>query len=74
MCSMETENSHLDLLLSRMDAALEFIFRYHTDGEDVLNRLGTVEETWIAHVNAKIKQQSTKWGHTDLQPGRRQCV
>ncbi|GBN19063.1 hypothetical protein AVEN_73129-1 [Araneus ventricosus] len=52
---------------SRMGAALEFLSRYHTDGEDFLNRIVTVDarETWVAHVNAETKQQSMAWGHTD---------
>ncbi|GBN41818.1 hypothetical protein AVEN_130061-1 [Araneus ventricosus] len=41
---------------SRMDAALEFLSRYHTDGEDFLNRIVTGDETWVAYVNAETKQ------------------
>ncbi|GBN56033.1 Histone-lysine N-methyltransferase SETMAR [Araneus ventricosus] len=50
---------------SRMGAALKFLFRYHTGGEDFLNRIVTGDETWVAHVNAETKQQSMAWGHTD---------
>ncbi|GFV05780.1 histone-lysine N-methyltransferase SETMAR [Trichonephila clavipes] len=49
---------------SRMSAALEFLSRYHTDGEDFLNRMVTGDETWVAHVNVETKQQSMAWGHT----------
>ncbi|GBO03116.1 hypothetical protein AVEN_199047-1 [Araneus ventricosus] len=49
---------------SRMGAALEFLSRYHTDGEDFLNRIVAGDETWVAHVNAETKQQSMAWGHT----------
>ncbi|GBN74832.1 hypothetical protein AVEN_137482-1 [Araneus ventricosus] len=49
---------------SRMGAALEFLSRYHTDGEDFLNRIVAGDETWVAHVNAKTIQQSMAWGHT----------
>ncbi|GBM90647.1 Histone-lysine N-methyltransferase SETMAR [Araneus ventricosus] len=50
---------------NRMGAALEFLSRYHTDGEDFLNRIVTDDETWVAHANAETKQQSMAWGHTD---------
>ncbi|GFY18823.1 mariner Mos1 transposase [Trichonephila clavipes] len=49
---------------SRMGAALEFLSRYYTDGEDFLNRMVTGDETWVAHVNVETKQQSMAWGHT----------
>ncbi|GBN10452.1 Histone-lysine N-methyltransferase SETMAR [Araneus ventricosus] len=49
---------------SRMGAALEFLSRYHTGGEDFLNRIVTGDETWVAHGNAETKQQSLAWGHT----------
>ncbi|GFU99843.1 histone-lysine N-methyltransferase SETMAR [Trichonephila clavipes] len=52
------------LKTSRMGAALEFLSRYHTDGEDFLNRMVTGDETWVAHVNVETKQQSMAWGHT----------
>ncbi|GBM34902.1 hypothetical protein AVEN_41451-1 [Araneus ventricosus] len=48
---------------SRMGAALKFLSRYHTGGEDFLNRIVTGDETWVAHVNAETKQQSMAWGH-----------
>ncbi|GBL54733.1 hypothetical protein AVEN_182212-1 [Araneus ventricosus] len=38
--------------------------RYHTGGEDFLNRIVTGDETWVAHVNAETKQQSMAWCHT----------
>ncbi|GFY01111.1 histone-lysine N-methyltransferase SETMAR [Trichonephila clavipes] len=59
--SMGTENA---LKTSRMGASLEFLFRYHTYGEDFLNRMVTGDKTWVAHVNAVTKQQSISWGHT----------
>ncbi|GBM51790.1 Histone-lysine N-methyltransferase SETMAR [Araneus ventricosus] len=49
---------------SRMGAALEFLSRYHTDGEGILNRTVTGDETWVAHINVETKQQSMAWGHT----------
>ncbi|GBO24674.1 Histone-lysine N-methyltransferase SETMAR, partial [Araneus ventricosus] len=49
---------------SRMVAALKFLSRYHTGGEDFLNRIVTGDETWVAYVNADTKQQSMAWGHT----------
>ncbi|GFX41139.1 histone-lysine N-methyltransferase SETMAR [Trichonephila clavipes] len=53
---------------SRMCAALEFLSRYHTDGEDFLNRMVTGDETWVAHVKVETKEQSMAWGHTGSQP------
>ncbi|GFU72919.1 histone-lysine N-methyltransferase SETMAR [Trichonephila clavipes] len=53
---------------SRMGAALEFLSRYHTDGEVFLNTMVTGDETWVAHVNVETKQQSMAWGHTGSPP------
>ncbi|GBN98779.1 hypothetical protein AVEN_152534-1 [Araneus ventricosus] len=49
-----------------MGSALECLSRYHTGGEDFLNRIVTddAHETWVAHVNVETKQQSMAWGHT----------
>ncbi|GFV98299.1 histone-lysine N-methyltransferase SETMAR [Trichonephila clavipes] len=47
-----------------MGAALEFLSRYHTDGEDFSNRIVTGDEIWVGHVNAETKQQSVAWSHT----------
>ncbi|GFW86616.1 histone-lysine N-methyltransferase SETMAR [Trichonephila clavipes] len=42
---------------SRMGTVLQFLSRYHTDGEDLLNGIVTGDEIWVAHINAKTKQQ-----------------
>ncbi|GFU06858.1 uncharacterized protein NPIL_425661 [Nephila pilipes] len=46
-----------------MSFALEFLSQYHTDGEEFLNRIVTVDETWVRHVNVETKQQSMALGH-----------
>ncbi|GFQ77981.1 histone-lysine N-methyltransferase SETMAR [Trichonephila clavata] len=49
---------------SRMSAALEFLSRYHTDGEEFLKRIVSGDKPWVVHVIAETKQQSEAWGHT----------
>ncbi|GFQ90770.1 histone-lysine N-methyltransferase SETMAR [Trichonephila clavata] len=49
---------------SPMGADLEFLSRYHMDGEDFLNRIVTGDETLVAHVIVETKQQCVTWGHT----------
>lgn len=48
----------------RMGAALTFLDAYDQDGESLLDRIVTGDETWVKHVNCETKLQSMEWGHT----------
>lgn len=49
----------------RMASALDFLTRYDEEGEPLLNRIVTGDETWIKYVNPETKEQSMVWGHKD---------
>jgi hypothetical protein len=48
----------------RMGAALNFLVRYHDEGDEFLNHIVTGDETWISHVTPDNKQQSMQWQHS----------
>jgi hypothetical protein len=41
----------------RMGAALNFMVRYHNEGNEILNRIVAGDETWISHVTPENKLQ-----------------
>ncbi|GFW96623.1 uncharacterized protein TNCV_2846801 [Trichonephila clavipes] len=45
-------------------AALTFLQRYHDDGDEILDRTITGNETWISHFTPETKQHSMHWRHT----------
>ncbi|KAL4704228.1 hypothetical protein ACJJTC_003788 [Scirpophaga incertulas] len=49
----------------RMASALDFLSRYEDEGEPLLNRIVTGDETWIKYVNPETKEQSMMWAHSD---------
>lgn len=49
----------------RMASALDFLSRYEDEGEPLLNRIVTGDETWIKYVNPETKEQSKMWAHSD---------
>jgi glycogen debranching enzyme len=49
---------------NRMDAALNFLVRYHNEGDEFLNHIVTGYETWISHVTPENKQQSMQGRHS----------
>lgn len=49
----------------RMGAALTFLSRYHQDGDELLNRIVTGDETWISHITPETKRQSMEWHHSN---------
>jgi hypothetical protein len=58
----------------RMGSALNFLTRYAQQGDEFLDSILTVDETWGFHHTPESKQQSLQWRHThDLfSKGRRQ--
>ncbi|GFT13461.1 histone-lysine N-methyltransferase SETMAR [Trichonephila clavipes] len=51
--------------LKRMACALNFLDRYHKEGDQFLERIVTGDETWISHITPESKRQSMEWRHTN---------
>lgn len=49
----------------RMASALDFLDRYHKDGEDLLESIVTGDETWVQYYTPETKRQSQQWMHTN---------
>jgi hypothetical protein len=49
-----------DHTTKRMGAALNFLVRYHNEGDEFLNHI----VSWISHVAPENKQQSMQWRHS----------
>lgn len=58
----------------RMAAALNFLDVYHKDGDSLLDRIVTGDETWVKHVNCETKLQSMQWGHTSSPQKPKKCM
>ncbi|GFW87640.1 histone-lysine N-methyltransferase SETMAR [Trichonephila clavipes] len=44
--------------LKRMACALDFLDRYHKEGDKFLERIVTGDETWVSHITPESKRQS----------------
>ena len=49
----------------RMVVALTFLTRYEEEGDDLLKKIVTGDETWVSHVTPETKRQSSQWMHTN---------
>ena len=49
----------------RMMTSLDNLQRYKTEGEAMLERIVTGEETWIHHYQPETKQASRQWKHKE---------
>lgn len=58
----------------RMAASLTFLDSYEKDGDSLLDRIVTGDETWVKHVNCETKLQSMEWGHTTSPKKPRKCL
>jgi len=47
--------------LKRQASALDLLTRYSEEGDNFLNRVITVDETWVSHATSGSKQQSMEW-------------
>jgi hypothetical protein len=45
----------------RMGATLNFLVRYHNEGDEFLNHIVTRDETWISHATSQNKHRLMKW-------------
>ncbi|GFU74553.1 histone-lysine N-methyltransferase SETMAR [Trichonephila clavipes] len=51
--------------LKRMACTLDFLDRYHKEGDQFLERIATGDETWVSHITPESKRQSMQWRHTN---------
>ncbi|GFV62110.1 histone-lysine N-methyltransferase SETMAR [Trichonephila clavipes] len=51
--------------LKRMACDLDFLDRYHKEGDQFLERIVTGDETWVSHITPESKRQSMEWRHTN---------
>lgn len=50
--------------MKRMACALDFLDRYHKEGDQFLEKIVTGDETWVSHMTPESKRQSMEWRHT----------
>ncbi|GBM40090.1 hypothetical protein AVEN_246001-1 [Araneus ventricosus] len=48
----------------RFECSLDFLTRYNEEGDAMLSRIVTRDETWVSHVTPESKQQSMECGDT----------
>ncbi|GFU16885.1 histone-lysine N-methyltransferase SETMAR [Trichonephila clavipes] len=51
--------------LKIMACALDFLDRYHKEGDQFLERIVTGDETWVSHITPESQRQSMEWRHTN---------
>ncbi|GFV89672.1 histone-lysine N-methyltransferase SETMAR [Trichonephila clavipes] len=51
--------------LKIMSCALDFLDRYHKEGDQFLERIVTGDKTWVSHITPESKRQSMEWRHTN---------
>jgi hypothetical protein len=49
--------------INRMDVSLQHLLRYADEGEDMLNKIVTGEESWVHHYQPESKRTSMQWKH-----------
>ena len=57
-----------------MAASLTFLEAYEKDGDSLLDRVVTGDETWVKHVTCETKKQAMEWGHTSSPKRPRKCL
>jgi hypothetical protein len=49
--------------INRMGLSLQHLLRYAEEGEDILNRIVTGDESWVHHYQPKLNCASMQWKH-----------
>lgn len=49
--------------MNRMGLCLQRLSRYADEGEDMLNRIVTGDESWVHHYQPESKRDSMQWKH-----------
>jgi hypothetical protein len=52
--------------INRMDLSLQYISRCADEGEDMLKRIVTGDESWMHHYQPESKRASMQWKHPSL--------
>jgi hypothetical protein len=50
--------------MNEMGLSLQHLLRYPDDGEDMLNRIITGDESWVHHYQPESKRASMHWKHS----------
>ena len=58
----------------RMATSLTFLEAYEKDGEPLLDRVITRDESWVKHETCEIKKLSMEWGHTSYPKRPMKCL
>ena len=51
----------------RLTIAIQLLYRYDSEGQEFLERIVAVDETWIRSYEPEMRRQSTEW-HTPSSP------
>jgi hypothetical protein len=54
----------------RIEICTQYLHRYETEGEGLLERIVTGDETWVHHFDPESKQRSMQWKHNSSPPTR----
>jgi hypothetical protein len=49
--------------MNRMGLSLQHLLRYADEGEDMLNRIVTGDESWVHHYQPELERASMQWKH-----------
>lgn len=52
---------------ARLESAKDLLKRYEREGEEFLNRIVAIDETWVRSYEPELKRQSSEW-HTPASP------
>ena len=58
----------------RVQVCQEMLSRFGSQGEDFLDSIVTVDESWMHHFEPETKLQSSVWKHTDSPPPKKAIV
>jgi len=58
----------------RITSSLTFLEAYEKNGDSLLDRVVTGDETWVKHVTCETKKHSMEWGHTSSPKRPRKCL
>src|SRR6185436_4921816 len=64
--SLSEEQKH-----ARMEVSQTLLDRYNEDRDDFINRIVTVDETWVHHYDPETKQASMQWKHAGSPPPKK---
>jgi hypothetical protein len=54
-----------------MNLSLQHLLQYADEGEDMLNMIGTGDESWVYHYQPESKHASVQWKHPSSPPTKK---